>query len=242
MDGAALFKGGPRPEYSEMKPPYAHVSRTALAVVAAAGTVWLSAFFLPGAVVEPIPLLPAIGSAAGKVVSVPGLAATKHAAAPRRETAGPVVARAQLATATFVPRTAQARPEPRAVRRPQHAHSRHRVTRPKHSAPVSKTVPASTTVSPSGDRAFDRAAPSGRAVGWHRKHDQVTAPTASAPRLGHGHGHANHEAPAVRPAPVHTAPAASPSAAADRHDNGKHQGDEHGNGNGNQGHGPGGKK
>ena len=242
MDGAALFEGGPRPEYSEMKLPYAHVSRTALAVVAAAGTVWLSAFFLPGAVVEPIPLLPAIGSAAGKVVSVPGLSLRKYAVAPRRKTGGPVVARAQLAAATFAPRTAQARPEPRAVRRPQHAHSRNRITRPKHSTPVPKTAPASTTVSPSANRTFDSAAPSGRAVGWHRKHDQVTAPSASAPGRGHGHGHGNHEAPAVRPAPTHTAPAAPPTAAADRHDNGKHQGDGHGNGNGNQEHGPGGKK
>src|SRR5689334_1432193 len=100
----------------------AHLPRAALALLAAAGTVWLSAFFLPGAVVEPIRLLPAIGSAAGKVVSADGLptrkpAAVHHSIATRTTIATPAVASAQLATSTFVPKALPARHEARTVRR-----------------------------------------------------------------------------------------------------------------------------
>ena len=202
----------------------AHLPRASLALLAAAGTVWLSAFLLPGAVVEPIRLLPAIGSAAGKVVSADGLstrkpAAVHHTIATRTTTATPAVASAQLARATFVPKALP--------------HRNHRLARPKHFAPPAKVVPASTSASAAP--VFDSVAPHGRAVGWHRKHDRADTSAASAPTRGHGHGHANRDATAVQSAP---APVAPPSASAERHDNGKHLG----NGHGDQDHGRGGKK
>lgn len=228
----------------------AHLSRTALVLVAAAGTVWLSAFFLPGAVVEPIPLLPAIGSAAGKVITVPGLSKSKAAATTSRATATVAVARSQLATATFVPQLAQIRPEPRLVQRSRPAPRRRPAPRPKHVAPVPKASPTPAPASTASAPVFDSAAPPGRAVGWHRKHDAPTAPATPVPvpvpvpvhGNGNGNGHAKHDAPAVQPAPPPAAPIApvTPPSPPDGHDNGKHLGEGHGNGG--QGHGPGGTK
>jgi hypothetical protein len=218
-----------------------HLPRAAVALLAAAGTVWLSAFFLPAAVVAPIRLLPAIGSAPGKVVSADGLSTRKPAAVhtvPTRTTiTTPVVASAQLARATFVPKALPAPHEARTVRRRVRVHRNHRLARPKHFAPPSRVVPASTSASSAP--VFDSVAPRGQAVGWHRKHDRAETFAASSPTRGHGHGHANHDAPAVQSAP---APVMPPSARAQRHDNGKHLGDEHGNGHGDQDHGRGGKK
>lgn len=230
---------------------YAHLSRTALAVLAAAGTVWLAAFFLPGAVVEPIPLLPAIGSAAGKIVAAPGTPTRKRAAAAKRAAVTHVVAPAQLASVTFRPEVPPARPEHRAVRPPQHVHVRHQVSRPKHFAPAQKAAPAPAPAATAAAPVFDSSAPPGRAVGWHRKHDQVAAP-ASAPSSapitaapGHGHGngngHAKHDSPVPQPAATPAAPVAPPSTnPGNGHDNGKHLGDQHDHGD--QGHGPGGNK
>ena len=219
---------------------YAHLPRTALALLAAAGTVWLAAFFLPGAVVEPIPLLPSIGSAAGKVVQAPALRARKHEA-PHRTTAVLAVVRTSPATAT-VPRVTPLVRVHRAVQQPQHVRPRHHAHRPKHSTPVQKAAPARTPAAPTAGRVFYGNAPSGRAVGWHRKHDQATAPAAvpSVHGQGHSNGHGKHHAPAAQPAPTPAAPVAPPSAGTDGHDNGKHLGDQHDHGD--QGHGPGGKQ
>jgi hypothetical protein len=227
-----------------MKLPYAHVSRSALAVVAAAGAVWLSAFFLPGAGVAPAPLLPAIGSVAGKVVAVaePHHHAAKPAAAPRRTIAAPALARAPFLPPASVPEAVQ--PKPRAVQRPHRTNRRHPAARPKHSAPVQTAAPApasspapATTASVSST-----AAPRGKAVGWHRKHELSTGAPAAAPTQKHGKSHAKHEAPPAEPvappAPTPATPAAPPVSSG--HDNGKHVGDEHGHGD--HGHGPGGKK
>jgi hypothetical protein len=221
---------------------YAHLPRTALALLAAAGTVWLAAFFLPGAVVEPIPLLPSIGSAAGKVVQAPALRAQKHAARHRTTTAILAVDRAPLLAATAVSRATPVRQAHRAVQRTQPARPRHHAPRPKHSAPVQKDAPAQAPAATTATRVFYGKAPSGRAVGWHRKHDQASAPAAVASVHGHGHGngHGQHDAPAVQPAPSPAAPVAAPSAPTDGHDNGKHLGDQHDHGD--QGHGPGGKQ
>jgi hypothetical protein len=232
-----------------MKPPYAHASRTALAVVAAAGTIWLAAFFLPGAVVGPIPVLPAIGGAAGKVVAVHEPAARKRPAA-HTQKATPAVARTELATVTFQPHVRHVRTAARiAVKQPRRVrhHARHHAARPKHSAPAPRSVPASAPASPPA-RSFDSAAPPGRAIGWHRKHDQAAAPAAVAPGHGHGqghgqgngHGHAASDEPAAQPAQTAAAPIAPPSAGTNGHDNGRHLGDEHDHGD--QGNGPGGKK
>ena len=227
-----------------MKPPYAHASRTALVVAAAAGTIWLSAFFLPGAVVEPLPLLPAIGSAAGKVVSVHAPAARTRPAV-HKSTATLAAAHTSLATATFQPHVKHVQTTARAVHQPRAAHRpRHHVSRPKHVAPVAKAVPASAPASPPA-RSFDSAAPPGRAIGWHRKHDQAAAaPAAVTPGHGHGQGHGRGHAtsgePAAQTAQPPAAPVAPPSDGTDGQDNGRHLGDEHDHGD--QGNGPGGKK
>ncbi|HSC49061.1 MAG TPA: hypothetical protein VLD16_02265 [Gaiellaceae bacterium] len=227
-----------------MKPPYAHVSRTALVVVAAAGSVWLSAFFLPGSGLQPVPLLPALGGAAGNVVaaSLPHAKKRTPAAAlrPTRPAAAPV--RVPV-TPVFVPHAVQPRPAPRVV--PRHrAHRPHAPAAPKRPPPVQAATPAPAVATVAS--VASTPAPRGKAVGWHRKHDHATATSVAAPPHGHGKSHVKHEyasspqpaptpAPASPPAPA--APAAPPSTGG--HDNGKHLGN--GNGNGNQGHGPGGK-
>jgi hypothetical protein len=221
---------------------YAHLPRTALALLAAAGTVWLAAFFLPGAVVEPIPLLPSIGSAAGKVVHARVPSARKHVTV-RHTTALLAAVRTPIVpVAAIAPRASSATHVRRAVQRPQHARPRHRAHRPKHVTPVQKAAPAQAPAPTTAARVFYGHVPSGRAVGWHRKHDQATAPAAVTPVRGHGHGkgHGKHDAPAVQPAPAPVAPVAPPSAGTDGHDNGKHLGDQHDHGD--QGHGPGGKQ
>jgi hypothetical protein len=221
-----------------MKPPLAHVSQTALVVVAAAGAIWLSAFFLPGAGVQPVPLLPSIGSVAGKVVSVSERHHAAKRAARHRTIAAPIVVRAPFVP----PRTVQAvqpQPAPRAVQR---AHRPHPAAKPKRSAPAQTAVPASTPAS-AHSLSFYSTAPRGRAVGWHRKHAASTVAPAAAATHGHGKPHARHDhAPPAEPAAVTTstpaAPAAPPAVAG--HDNGNHNGDGHDHGD--DGHGPGGKK
>jgi len=220
---------------------YAHLPRTALALLAAAGTVWLAAFFLPGAVVEPIPLLPSIGSAAdGKVVQAPALRVRKHQAR-HRTTTVLAVAHPSLASTT-VSRVTPVTRVHRAVQHAQHARPRHHAPRPKHSTPVQKAAPAQAPAPTTSARVFFGNAPSGRAVGWHRKHDGAIAPAAVAPVRGHehGNGHGKHHTPAAQPVPTSAAPVVPPSAGTDGHDNGKHLGDQHDHGD--QGHGPGGKQ
>jgi len=224
-----------------MKLPFAHVSRTALVVVAAAGAVWLSAFFLPGAGIQPAPLLPAIGSAAGKVVAV---AEPNHApktvAAPHRAVATPVVARATFLPPASAPAAVQSKP--RAVQRPHRANRPHPAGRPKHSAPVQTvaSAPAPAPAVATTASVSSAAAPRGKAVGWHRKHELSTGAPAAAPTPKDEKSHGKHDTPHAEPAtaPAPAAPAAPPPPAA--HDNGKHRGDDHDHGD--HGHGPGGKK
>src|SRR5580765_5069101 len=115
-----------------MKPSYAHVSRTALVVVAAAGAVWLSAFFVSGAGVAPAPLLPVIGSVAGKVVAVAEPRhshSTKPAAAPRPTIPVPVVAPTPFVPPASASRAVQ--PKPRAVQKSHRIHRSHPAAGPK---------------------------------------------------------------------------------------------------------------
>lgn len=227
---------------------YAHLPRTALALLAAAGTVWLAAFFLPGAVVEPIPLLPSIGGSAGKVVEAAAPSARKHTLVRHKSAILAVVRTPSVPSVAVAARVTPVTQVHRVVQRPQHAHPRHHAPRPKHSAPVQKAAPAQAPASTNAGPVFYGNVPSGRAVGWHRKHDQATAPVVVAPAgphsnghsNGHGNGHAKHDAPPVQPAPTPAAPVAPPSAGTDGHDNGKHLGEQHDHGD--QGHGPGGKQ
>jgi hypothetical protein len=232
-----------------MKLPYAHVSRTLLVVVAAAGAVWLSAFFLPGAWVQPVPLLPVIGSVAGKVVAVAEPRhTTKHEAAAHRAIVTSVVARAPFVPPASVPVTAQSRPASHVVHRPLRANRPHHAAKPKRSAPVQTAAPASASATAASvSYSATTHAPRGRAVGWHRKHEESITTPAAATTHGHGRSHAKHsDAPSAQPAAAPTStptvPATPPPAG---HDNGKHRGDDHDHGNqghGDQGHGPGGKK
>lgn len=227
-----------------MKPPYAHVSQTALVVVAAAGAIWLSAFFLPGSAVQPVPLLPSIGNVAGKVVAVaePHRVA-KHPAARRHTIAAPVVVRTAFVPPATVPHAVQPRRAPRVVHRSHRTLRPHPAPKPKRHAPVGAAVPASTPAST--PVTFYSSAPRGKAVGWHRKHTTSSAPPVAAPTPRHGKSHGHHDhGPPPRPAPISTttpaaAPPATPPTAAG-HDNGNHFGGGHDHGD--NGHGPGGKK
>ena len=233
-----------------MKPPYAHVSRTLLVVAAAAGAVWLSAFFLPGAGVQPVPLLPVIGGVAGKVVAVAEPRhTTKHEAATHRTAAAPALARVPLTPPAFVPQAAvRARSTSPVVRKQHRAQAPRHAAKRKRSAPVQTAAPASAPATAASVAYSATAhAPRGRAVGWHRKHEESTTTPAAVTTHGNGKSHAKHDgAPSAQPAaattPTPAVPATPPPAG---HDNGKHRGDDHAHGDqghGDQGHGPGGKK
>lgn len=235
-----------------MKPPYTHISRTALVVAAAAGAVWLSAFFLPGTGVQPVPLLPALGGVAGKIVSVaePHSGRT-HPRAQRRTLVAPVVvgttpvfAPTRLVTRKAVPQAVHSR-HARSI-----VHKRHRaVHHPRSVVRTQSSAPVQTPAAANPTWMSSNAAPRGKAVGWHRKHDAVTAP-AAAPVHGHGNPHAEHHGPPSGTPASTQAPAAPAPPTAEPHDNGKHLGNGNGHvgggngnqGNGDQGHGPGGKK
>jgi hypothetical protein len=251
VDGAALSQGGPRPTDFEMKPPYAHVSRTLLVVAAAAGAVWLSAFFLPAAGVQPVPVLPMIGSVAGKVVAVsePHRKPKVKPVAARRHTIAAVVARAPFAPPVSSAHAVQPRSTASVV---VHKHKRHRAHAPRHGAkskrfaPVQAAAPAAAPAV--ATPVAHTRAPRGRAVGWHRKHEESTSGAAVEPTHRHGRSHGGHDAPPAQPATT-TAPTpavpAAPSSPGAGHDHGKHRGDDHDHGDhgqGDHGHGPGGKK
>jgi len=238
VDGAALSKGGPRPTEFEMKPPYAHVSRTLLVVIAAAGAVWLSAFFLPAAGVQPVPVLPMIGSVAGKVVAV-SEHHPKPKAKPRHHTiAASIVARTPFAPPVSVAHAVHPRSTVRVVHKPHRAHAPRHAAKPKRFAPVQAAAPAAAPAVATPET--HTAAPRGRAVGWHRKHEESTSGASAEPTHRHGGSHGRHDSPSAQPAATTTptpAVPAAPSSPGAGHDNGKHRGDDHDHGNG-----PGGKK
>lgn len=171
-----------------MKPPLAHVSQTALAALAAGIAIWLSVFVLPGAggQAQPIPLLPAIGGAAGGVVaafeapshqvSTPRPRPTATGAHPARVTA--------LREHVAVPRAGVHK-----VRRAHRAHAP--VVRARRFAPKRATVTAPVT-----SRGFSGSRGKAKA----RAHSHSAGPPAWAVargrRSGHdkarGHSHEHH--------------------------------------------------
>lgn len=230
-----------------MKPPLAHVSQTALAALAAAASIWLSIFVLPGSGVQPIPLLPAIGSAAGHVVSeiapppAPKPVAKKKSAVRFLPVLAPPPAVAAVVRAAVTHPGAIVHAQPAHRARP---HAPAPVSRPKHAKPVHAApppIPAAPTVgSPHGG-------PMGKANGYRRNHGlaPISAPVAKGNGQGkaHGHSHRRGTPPGqAKKAPAAPAAAASVAPAASAKSNGHGQGNSGQPEHGNQGHGGGGKK
>jgi hypothetical protein len=203
-----------------MKPALAHLSPTVPAAFATAVAISLSGFLLAGAGVqgEPAPLLPAVGSAAGRVfadlptpthrrVAEPVTPATHSA--PRRTTPTQELALQPRAVVSKPPRAH--RPEP-AVRRT--APPRAPVPRAPVPAPAPRGIPVVTPTFPKTPAAKGKArghshsrahAPKPAAATGARAHGHGTA-------LGHGKAHGHHHR--LPPGQAKKAPAASPPAPA----------------------------
>jgi hypothetical protein len=158
-----------------MTPPIVNVSQTAVAALAAATSIWLSLFVLPGegAQRRPLPLLPAIGEAAGAVVA-PFPAPARPAATASRRTASSV---------RVVPRPATP-VGPAATPRPG-THRAHPVVRPGSSAPVQAAAPTRVPAAP----VVVAQRTTGLALGKARGHGKA-APLAGVVARGRGEGKA----------------------------------------------------
>jgi hypothetical protein len=164
-----------------MKAPIAHFSQTTLAALAAATSIWLAVFVLPGAQRSPLPLAPVIGGAA-EVVAAPFEAPARRApsAAPR------------AASSVAVPARSVA-PSRRAVvaRRARRAHP---TVRPRPSVPVRRPVSTPVPAAPEEISQQSSGPPWGkaRALG-HTKASALRAEVGVRGRgqgkaLGHDHG------------------------------------------------------
>jgi hypothetical protein len=155
-----------------MTPPYVNISQTAFAALVAAGSILLALFVVPGAGVQnrPLPLLPAIGEAAG-VVAAPFAAPARPAAtAPRRA----VVPAQVVARRARPPQPASAaRPPLPVIRPPAAARARAPIQ-----APAETPLIAQQATQP----------PMGKALA--RGHSKAPAPLAAAGTKGRGHGNA----------------------------------------------------
>jgi hypothetical protein len=175
-----------------MKPPFAHLSPTLLAC-AAAIAVSLAVFLLSGAGSQgkPIPLLPALGGAAGSLAVGPATPARGRASKPATRsvfTAQPVL----------VP-TAQVTASRLAAHRVHRAHrARARVVRRAPPSPVQVAVSAPAPTTPV-------SAP-----------QPVSVPRSKGNTLGHRHGHARGHSPGhhqgLPPGQAKKLPAAPPKA------------------------------
>jgi hypothetical protein len=162
-----------------MTPPFAHVSQTALAALAAATSIWLSLFVLPGAGVQgrPIPLIPAIGEAAGAVTApfqapaLPSAPATRRPAAPAH-----VVART-----TEPSRPAVSSPRPRSQ-----AHRAHPAVRRTPAVPVQAAAPIYAAPPRVAQRFSGPPRGKAKALGHHTG----AKPRAEAGARGRGQGQA----------------------------------------------------
>jgi len=230
MFGEAAFALSERPEPDDMesmKPPFAHLSPTVLAAFAAGTSISLSLFLLPGAggQGEPIPLLPAIGGAAGSVAANLGTSAHK----PRTtQTTVRSSAHANLAPAVPVKQVA-------ALRAPVHKVHRPYRTRPVRARAVRHTPPAPVRVTaPATTRQFFSTP---KAKGKGHGHRHANKPATGIRSGGSGHGKAlghSKDHQRVRPPgqakKVPTAPAAAPPKS-----NGGGPPADHGGGNGHKG-------
>jgi hypothetical protein len=163
-----------------MTPPIVNLSQTTVAALAAATSIWLSLFVLPGAGVQrrPLPLLPVIGEAAGTVVAPFQAPAPPAAATASRRTASSVRVVARPAT--------PAGPAASARRGTQRAHP---VVRTSSSAPVQAAAPTQVPAAPPAVA----QRPNGLALGRAKAHGRstVAAVFAGVGARGRGQGKAN---------------------------------------------------
>jgi hypothetical protein len=179
-----------------MKPPFAHLPPTLLAC-AAAIAVALSVFLLSGAGSQgkPIPLLPALGGAAGGVAVNLGIRDDRSAPTP-------AAARVPTAPPVLVPTAPALAPHPAAhrVHRVHHARARggSRVVRHAPPSPVQVAVSAPAPATP---------------VSAPRP---VSVPKSKGKTLGQRHGHARGHSPGnhqgLPPGQAKKPPAAPPKA------------------------------
>jgi hypothetical protein len=226
----------PGPDVSlSMKPPFAHLSHSALAAAAAAAiSISLSLFFLPGAGVpgQPMPLLPAIGGAAGRVVAHLEAPAQVAPATPAK-TASPeqVVAKPSAPARVITPRPV--------VNKAHRAHRpRARVVRPSAPPPVQVAEQAPVHATPVTTHRFSAAPKAkGKALG----HSRAAKPHAAAGAHGNGkalghskaHGHSSEHRQGAPPGQAKKASTAPP--AAPPKTNGGGPPADHGGGNGHKG-------
>jgi hypothetical protein len=209
-----------------LKPPFAHLSPTLLALGAAIA-VSLSVFLVSGAGLQgaPIPLLPALGSANGTVAVSPTTHAHVRAWAPRTT----MVSTAQPVLAPTAPVIAP-RPVTPGVHRAHPA--RARVVRHAPPAPVQLAVSAPAPTAPvAAPRVI--SVPKGKAKAHDRHGHPGKSALAGTPR--HGNGHANGDSPAhhqgLPRGQAKKVPAAPPKAKgggppADHGDGNGHKGDK----------------
>jgi hypothetical protein len=202
-----------------MTPPIVNVSQTAVAALAAATSIWLSLFVLPGGGVQrrPLPLLPVIGEAAGTVVA-PFQAPARPAATASRRTASSLHVVARPAT--------PAGPAATPRRGTQRAHP---VVRTSSSAPVQA---AALTQVPAAPPAVAQR-PTGLALGRAKARGQskVAAMLAGVGARGRGQGKANgHSAAHHWGAPAGHGKGASAARPLPPQSNGNDGGEGHGGG------------
>lgn len=158
-----------------MKAPIAHFSQTTLAALAAATSIWLAVFVLPGAQRTPLPLAPVIGGA-GEVVAAPFETPAGRAPSATLRTASPAVVPARPAAP---PRTAVV---------PRRARRAHPAVRPRPSAPVRPMVSIQVPAAPAEVSQQSSGPPWGkaRALG----HTKAAALRAGVGARGRGQGKA----------------------------------------------------
>jgi hypothetical protein len=203
-----------------MTPPIVTVSQTAVAVLAAATSIWLSLFVLSGAGVHgrPLPLLPAIGEGAGTVVAPFQAPARRPAATPSRRPASSLRVVARPAT--------PAGPADPPRRETQRAHP---VVRTSSSAPVEAA--AATQVSAAPPAVAQQ--PTGLALGKAkaRGHSKAAAAFVGVGARGRGQGKANgHSAEHHWGAPPGHGKSASAAPPVPPQPTGNHGGEGHGGG------------
>ena len=223
----------PPADYSILKPALAHLSPTVPAAFATAVAISLSGFLLAGAGVqgEPAPLLPAVGSAAGRVIADLPAVAAKHPSRPATHHAHP----ATLATTTttsheFAPQPRAVASKPQPVHRPARVVPRAAPPRIHVPAPAPRAAPAATPVIPKTPAAKGKA----RGHGHSRAHAPKPAPATGTRAPGRGRALGHHHG--LPPGQAKKAPAAAqPTIAAPPKANGGGPPADHGNGNGHDG-------
>jgi hypothetical protein len=182
----------PPADYSMMKPALAHRSPTVPAAFATAVAISLSGLLLAGAGFqgEPAPLLPAVGSAAGRVFAeLPG-AAPKRIPEPVTRAAG-FTTLAAIPTQDFAPQLRAEVSKPRRVHRPAPAVRRAAPARVTAPVPASRATPIPTRVFPKTPEA------KGKARGHSHSHAHAHALNPSVGTHVHGHDKAlgHHRGP-----------------------------------------------